>query len=307
MDLGFSLNPRPSVFIRGFKNIMKSGFVTIVGRPNVGKSTILNKLLGTKLVAVTPKPQTTRHKVLGILTEKDYQIVFTDTPGIFKPKYELQKVMVKHAISTLEDTDLTLVVVEPFRMETDIVEKLSRPAILAINKTDLLKDKPKLLPLMDEYKNFKLIQEIVLTSALHNEGIDELKQELVKLLPDEELYYPSDYLSDKNERFFVAEIIREKIFLLYGQEVPYATTVVIEEFKEREQGKYFIRAVIYVERRSEKMIIIGKSGNAIKELGKTARKDIELRIGHPIYLELWVKVRKGWRRNLRDVKEFGYG
>ncbi len=286
---------------------MKSGFVTIVGRPNVGKSTILNRLLGTKLVAVAPKPQTTRHKVLGILTEEDYQIVFTDTPGIFKPKYALQKVMVKHALSTLEDTDLTLVVVEPFRMETDIVEKLSHPAILAINKVDLLKNKPKLLPLMDEYQKFKLIQEIIPTSALYDKGIDELKQELVKLLPDEELYYPGDYLSDKNERFFAAEIIREKIFILYGQEVPYATTVVIEDFKERERGKYFIGATIYVERRTEKMIIIGKGGRAIKELGRRAREEIESRIDHPIYLELWVKVRKGWRKNLQDIREFGYG
>ncbi len=286
---------------------MKSGFVTIVGRPNVGKSTILNKLLGTKLVSVTAKAQTTRHKILGILSEEDYQIVFSDTPGIFKPSYALQKVMVKKAVATLKDTDLALVVVEPFKFETDILEKLSCPAILAINKVDLLKDKPKLLPLIDKYKNFKLIQEIIPTSALRDEGIDDLKKELVKLLPDDKEYYPNDFLSDKNERFFASEIIREKIFLLYGQEVPYATTVAIEEFKERAFGKYFIRAVIYVERQTEKMIIIGKNGNAIKKLGERARKEIELRIDHPVYLELWVRVRKGWRKNLQDIREFGYG
>jgi GTP-binding protein Era len=285
---------------------MKSGFVAIVGRPNVGKSTLLNKFLGTKLVAVTPKPQTTRHNILGILSESDYQIIFTDTPGIFKPSYALQKVMVNRAISTLKDTDITLLLVEPFTFEEELVNKLSSPTVLAINKIDLLKDRKKLLPLIDKYKDFKLIQEIVPISALYGEEVERLKNVLIKLLPEQESYYPGDILSDKPERFFVSEIIREKIFLSYGQEIPYSTTVVIDEFKERERGKYFIRAIIYVERRSEKSIIIGKKGKAIREVGVSARKEIERMINHPVYLELWVKVRKGWRRDLQALKEFGY-
>lgn len=285
---------------------MKSGFVAIVGRPNVGKSTLLNKLLGTKLVAVSPKPQTTRHRVLGILSEKDYQIVFTDTPGIFQPSYDLQRVMVKHALSVIKDNDLTLLMVEPFTVETDMVEKMERATILTINKIDLLKDRKQLLPTIDKYKEFKLIQEIVPISALHSDGLDRLLQAIISFLPDQEPYYPTNILSDKSENFFVSEMIREKIFLFYGQEVPYASTVVVEEFKEREESKFFIRATIYVERESERVIIIGRKGDAIKRLGIEARKEIEQFLNHPVYLELWVKVRKNWRRNLRDIREFGY-
>lgn len=285
---------------------MKSGFVAIVGRPNVGKSTLLNSLLGTKLVAVTPKPQTTRHNILGILSEHDYQIIFTDTPGIFESSYELQKVMIKHALSAIKDNDLTLLVVEPFSLDTEMVEKMERATILAINKIDLLKDRKLLLPLINKYKDFKLVQEIVPISALHSEGLDSLKQEIINFLPEQEPYYPTDILSDKPEKFFVSEMIREKIFLFYGQEIPYASTVVIEEFKERERGKFFIRATIYVERQSERAIILGKKGEAIKRVGIEARKEIEQLLNHPVYLELWVKVSKKWRRDPRAIREFGY-
>lgn len=286
---------------------MKAGFVAIIGRPNVGKSTLLNRMLGKKLVAVTPKPQTTRHNILGILSEEDYQIVFTDTPGIFEPSYLLQKVMVKHANQAIRDTDFTLLIVEAFSIEREIVEKLKQPTILGINKIDLIKDKKDLLPIMEGYKDFPLIKEIVPISALNGEGIDKLKQILISWLPDvPEPYYPTDILSDRDERFFVSEIIREKIFYLYKKEIPYTTTVVVDEFKERPFAKHFIRAIIYVERPSLKQIIIGKGGEPLKKIGKEARKEIEILIGHPVYLELWVKVRKGWRHNLKDLKEFGY-
>ncbi|MBI4721473.1 MAG: GTPase Era [Candidatus Stahlbacteria bacterium] len=286
---------------------MKSGFVAIVGKPNVGKSTLLNRLLGTKLVAVSNKPQTTRHNVLGILNEPDYQIIFTDTPGIFNPTNSIQKVMVKQALLSLKDNDITMLLVEPFTMETEMIKKMERATILVINKIDLLKDRKLLLPLINKYKEFKLVQEIVPISALNGDGIEGLKKVIATFLPDqEEPYYPTDILSDRDERFFVSELIQEKVFVFYGQEIPYATTVMIDEFKEREQGKYFIRATIYVERASEKAIIIGNKGEAIKRVGTEARKAIEKLINHPVYLELWVKVRKGWRRNLQDIKEFGY-
>jgi GTP-binding protein Era len=285
---------------------MKSGFVAIVGRPNVGKSTLLNKLLGTELVAVSPRPQTTRHRTLGILNEPECQIVFTDTPGIFDPSYDLQKVMVRRALSTLRDNDITLLVVEPFALETEMVEKMERATILAINKIDLLKDRKKILPLMNKYKDFKIVQEIVPISALRGEEVHTLKKVLTGFLPEQEPFYPTDILSDRPEKFFVAEIIREKIFLLYGQEIPYASTIVIDEFKEREYSKHFVRAIVYVERESERAIIIGKNGDAIKRVGVQARRKIEQVLDHPVYLELWVKVRKGWRRHMRDIREFGY-
>ena len=285
---------------------MKSGFIAILGRPNVGKSTILNKFLGTKLVSVTPKPQTTRHKILGILNSPEYQIVFIDTPGIFKPSYTLQKVMVKTALSTLKDADVILLVVEPFEFEYDIIRRINSPTVVAINKIDLSKDKRILLPLVEKYKEFKFVQEVIPVSALYDDGLDKLKSAIVLLLPKGEPYYPQDSLSDRPERFFTAEIIREKIFLLYGEEIPYASTVVIEEFKERGDNKHFIRATIYIERPSERAILIGKNGAAIKRLGIEARQEIEGWLGHPVYLELWVKDRKGWRKNLKDIKEFGY-
>lgn len=285
---------------------MKSGFVSILGRPNVGKSTLLNKLLDTKLATVTPKPQTTRHKILGIWSTDEFQIVFVDTPGIFKPNYTLQKVMVKTAYSTLGGADLVILLTEPSEFEDEILKRIDKPTIVAINKIDLLKDKAKLLTLINEYKNYKVVQEIIPISVLSDKGMDQLKEALIKFLPEGEPYYPEDYLSDRTERFFVSEIIREKIFLLYGEEVPYASSVVIDEFKERPEHKHFIRAIVYVEKPSEKGILIGKNGEALKKVGMEARKDIEAWLEHPVYLELWVKVRKGWRRNIKDIKEFGY-
>jgi GTP-binding protein Era len=285
---------------------MRSGFVSILGKPNVGKSTLLNNLIGTKISSVTPKPQTTRHKILGILTKGDFQIVLLDTPGIFKPVYELQKVMVKTALSSIEEADLIILLVEPFGLEEDLVKKIDKPIILAINKVDLVAKK-KLLPIIDEYQKFEQVKEIVPISALYSRGLDDLIETVVKYLPEGEPFYPDDMLSDRQERFFVAEIIREKIFLLYRKEVPYATSVEIDEFTERDGAKDYIRAVIYVEKPSEKAILIGDKGRALKKVGEDARKDIEKFIGRPCYLDLWVKVKKGWRRDAHAISKFGYG
>ncbi len=284
----------------------KSGYVTICGKPNVGKSTLLNYLLGTKLAAVTPKPQTTRHKILGILNREDAQIIFVDTPGIFKPGYYLQKIMVKTAMSAVKDTDLVLLMVEPDEYDDDILDKIEKhPVVIAINKIDKLKRKESLLPLIEEYSKHELVKEVVPISALKGVNVDELLQVIIDLLPEGEPYFPQDMLSDQNERFFVEEIIREKIFELYREEVPYASTVVIDEFQEKEK-KHYIRAIIYVESEGEKGIIIGKGGEKIKKLGIKAREEIELLLGHPVYLELWVKVRKGWRKKPEILREFGY-
>lgn len=285
---------------------MKAGFVSIVGKPNVGKSTILNKLVGRQISAVTKKPQTTRHKIFGILNTPECQVVFSDTPGIFKPAHTMQRVMVKAALSTLKDADLVMLVIEPFESDFELITKTNKPVILVMNKIDLLKNKAELLPLCEKYKEMKGVKEIVPVSALYNDGLKELKESIIKLLPEGEPYYPTDYISDRPDRFFASEIIRENIFLLYSEEIPYASAVAIEEFKEREKGKYFIRAVIYVERDSEKMIIIGKDGQAIKKLGMESRKYIERFLAHPVYLELWVKVRKNWRKDPISLREFGY-
>jgi len=288
---------------------MKVGYVAILGRPNVGKSTLLNRLLGNKLVAVSPKPQTTRHKIRGILTTKDYQIVFLDTPGILEPRYTLHKVMLDSALSALNEADVPVLMVEPFGIDMDVVDKVgkaNKPTVIVINKVDLVKDPEGLKNLIEEYKKFDFVKDVVPISALYSVGLAKLIEVIVSLLPEGEILYPEDMISDYPERFFVGEIIREKIFHLYRQEIPYATAVVVEDFIEREKGKYYIRAVIYVERESEKKILIGKGGQKLKQLGQRARKDIEAFINHPVYLELWVKVKKDWRRDPTFLQRFSY-
>src|SRR3989304_6150681 len=230
----------------------KSGYVAIIGKPNVGKSTLINDFLGCKLSIVTPKPQTTRKKIMGVLTKNEYQIVFYDTPGIMEPKYELQKYMVKEAYAAIEDADVILMMAEPFEppaeKDKDFFEKLSHlniPVILAINKVDLV-EKDSLIPILSEYdKRFKFV-EIVPISALKGTNLDLMLNLVVKYLPEGEPFSPEDYMTDYNERFLASEIIREKVFEFYGEEIPYSTTVEIEEFKEREAGKDFIKAIIFV-------------------------------------------------------------
>ena len=294
------------------KKTFKSGYVAIVGKPNVGKSTLINDFLGCKLSIVTPKPQTTRKKIMGVLTKEEYQIVFYDTPGIMEPKYELQKYMVKEAYEAIEDADVILMMAEPFEppavKDEELFEKLSHlniPVILAINKVDLV-EKDSLIPILSAYdKRFKFA-EIVPISALKGTNLDLMLNLVVKYLPEGEPFYPEDYMTDYNERFLASEIIREKVFEFYGEEIPYSTTVEIEEFKEREAGKDFIKAIIFVERDSQKGIIIGENGKAIKRVGVIAREEIEKQIGRKVYLELWVKVMEKWRKDKSKLYKLGY-
>jgi GTP-binding protein Era len=288
---------------------MKTGYVAIIGKPNVGKSTLLNRLLGMKISAVTSKPQTTRNRILGILTEGENQACFFDTPGIVDPEYELQELMMKQIRTAAMDADVIIAMVDPWLKDAQQhaeQPKLTKdtPRIIVINKIDLV-PKTDLLPLIAELKNTSACA-IIPVSALNGEGIDDLKRTIFKHLPEGEFLYPEDDVSDTPERFFVADLIREKIFEIFKKEIPYASCVLIDEFKEREKGKDYIRAVIYVERQSQKAIIIGKKGAALKSVGEKARREIEIFLGKPVFLELWVKVKEKWRKNKKFLKELGY-
>ncbi|NOX36907.1 MAG: GTPase Era [Calditrichaeota bacterium] len=289
----------------------KAGYVAILGRPNVGKSTLLNQILKFKLSIVTPKPQTTRKRVLGILNGENYQIIFIDTPGIIEPRYNLQKVMMKYVRNAMEDADVLLYMVDASRPTEDLeavkerIEPVGKPVILALNKVDLVR-KDTLLPMIDQYRKIYPFEAIVPISALKNDGVDRLLREIVRLLPQSPPYYPSDYITPEQERFFVAEIIREKIFLLYGEEIPYSTHVEIEEFKERPEQKDYIRAIIYVEKPSQKGILIGKQGQALKKVGQYAREEIEAFLGRPVFLELFVKVNEDWRKKDTKLRRLGF-
>lgn len=294
------------------KKKFKSGYVAIIGKPNVGKSTLINDFLGCKLSIVTPKPQTTRKKIMGVVTKEDYQIVFFDTPGIIEPKYALQKYMVKAAYEAIEDADAILMLVDPFKTPTsegnDLFRKLSNlqtPVILAINKVDLV-EKDSLIPIIAAYDALFKFAEIVPISALKGTNLDLMLTLILKYLPEGEPFFPEDYMTDYNERFLASEIIREKVFEFYGEEIPYSTTVEIEEFKEREAGKDFIKAIIYVERKSQKGIIIGEEGKAIKRVGVLAREEIEKQSERKVYLELWVKVMEKWRKEKTKLQKLGY-
>ncbi len=283
-----------------------SGYVGIIGRPNVGKSTLLNAFLGEKISIVTPKPQTTRHRIMGILTQEDCQMIFLDTPGILEPHYQLHQNMVKCAYRVLDEADVIVFMIEPAMMqgmEMRIIEHLTsceKPKLLVINKIDTIQ-KDALLPLIESYAKMNIFQEIIPISALKLKEIDSLLKAIKTSLPEGELFYPEDVITDRPERFFAAEIIREKIFKYYQEEIPYSTTVVIEEFKER-KPKDYIHGIIYVERESQEGILIA----GIKKVAVEARKDIEELIGREVYLDLWVKTRKNWRKSLNALKEFGY-
>ncbi len=286
---------------------MKSGFCTILGRTNVGKSTLLNRVLGKKICAVSRKPQTTRHRILGILTDENSQISFLDTPGIMKPAYELQRIMVKTAFLSIVGADVAVVIVEPYTIENEIIKKVDNiPIIVAINKIDLIENRDSLQVLIHEYYEKETVKAICPISALTGEGVNELIKKILSFLPEGEPFYPEDIISDRDERFFCSEIIREKIFEAYGKEIPYSAAVVIDEFIEREKGKTYIKAILYLDKESAKGIIIGNKGKKLKDLGSQARKEIEFFIQKPVYLDLWVKVRKGWRKKRSDIRQFGY-
>ncbi|MBS4016508.1 MAG: GTPase Era [Candidatus Latescibacteria bacterium] len=287
-------------------NNFRAGYVAILGRPNVGKSTLLNTLLNFKLSAVTKKPQTTRNKILGILSHENMQAIFIDTPGLLKPRYGLQKLMQKEIREAIETADLFLLVVEPYEPPTNdeiklIEQIIKKPTILIINKVDEV-EKERILPLIENYQQYSF-KEIHPISALKNTGVQELKQSIFTNLPEGEPYYPTDQITERPEKFFVAELIRETVFKYYGEEIPYSTLVEIEEFKERDFGKNYIKAIIYVERANQRAIILGRGGQAIKRLGSIARENIEKFLDRPVFLELFVKVRENWRDDDHFIRE----
>lgn len=293
------------------KNI-KVGYVAIVGQPNVGKSTLLNNLLDFKVAAVTRKPQTTRHQIRGILNGEDHQIIFFDTPGLLEPKYKLQEAMRQAAFRSLKDADLVLFMVaaakEPDAFDTKLLNQIhdfNSSIILLLNKMDII-SKNQVLPVMEYYSQLGTLKSIMPISALKKDGLDSIKEEILSALPTGQPFYDDDQIMDHPERFIVSELIREKIFQRYGEEIPYATTVQIDEFKERNDGKDFIRAIIYVEKASQKGILIGKKGAALKDVGRIARQEIEHLLERKVFLELWVKVKEKWRQDEKMLKEFGY-
>lgn len=288
---------------------MKSGFVNIFGKPNAGKSTLLNALMGEKLAIVSPKVQTTRHRIKGILTDDNYQIIFSDTPGIIEPKYKLHEKMMKAVKDSLEDADVALLIVDikDELTETDeIFSSLSLkvPSIVVLNKIDVA-DKKKIEEAKTFFSEKKYCKKLVVISALKKTGIKELLDEIISLLPEGEPFYQDDNLSDLPMKFFVGEIIREKIFYLYQDEIPYHATVLVQEFKEKTTLTK-ISANIILQRETQKGIVLGEGGKMIKELGTQARKDIEAFIGNKVFLELFVKVRPKWRDNEIQLKEYGY-
>ncbi|MEA4996161.1 MAG: GTPase Era [Petrimonas sp.] len=288
----------------------RSGFVNIVGNPNVGKSTLMNRLVGEKLSIITPKSQTTRHRIIGIVNTPEYQIVYSDTPGVLRPNYKLQEQMLNFSLSALDDADVLLYV-------TDVVEKtdkndeflskvqrLNLPVLLLINKIDQT-TQTELEKMVDTWHEMLPDAEIYPISALNNFSIDRVQKRILELLPESPPYFEKDALTDKPARFFVNEIIREKALLLYQKEVPYSIEAIVEEFKE-ETDIIRIRAIILVERDTQKGIVIGHKGESLKRLGTLARKDIELFFEKKVFLQLYVKVEKDWRNRDNLLKNFGY-
>ena len=288
----------------------KAGFVNIVGNPNVGKSTLMNRLVGEKISIITSKSQTTRHRIKGIVNTADYQIVFSDTPGVVKPSYKMQEYMLEFSKSALVDADIILYVtdvVEKIEKNSDFIEKVNKtdaPVLLVLNKIDLT-DQKRLEALYETWHQLIPRAEIFPLSATENFNVDNLFQRIVELLPEGEAYFPKEDLTDMPARFFVNEIIREKILKNYETEVPYSVEVEVEEFKEEEK-RINIMAVIYVERSSQKGILIGKGGEALKKVGTAARADIEAFFGKKVFLNLYVKVLKDWRNKENELKNFGY-
>ena len=290
----------------------KSGFIAIIGRPNVGKSTFLNKVIGQKIAIMSDKAQTTRNKIQGVLTRDDSQMVFIDTPGIHKPKHRLGDFMMKIAENTLNEVDAVLFMInakEGYGAGDQFIinrlEKVNSPVFLIINKIDLVHPE-KLLSLIDEYKDKGKFEEIIPISALEGNNINHLLDELLKHLPEGPQYYPADQVTDHPERFIITELIREKALHMTREEIPHSIAVVMENMEKRDDGKIHIRATIVTERGTQKGIIIGKQGSMLKNIGTQARKDIETLLGSKVYLELWVKVKKDWRNKQSQLHELGF-
>ena len=293
----------------------KSGYVVILGLPNTGKSTLLNAIIGQKLAITNPKPQTTRKKIIGILTKKDYQIIFLDTPGIINPSYLLQEKMMEQVESSIKDADILLILIDSYadplgdkNFKTTFGKNLDRfkkNVIVIINKIDQIKQEDT-VGIIKHFEELKMFKAVIPVSALENFNIDRLIQIIVDELPEGPAFYPDDIVADENERFFVSEIIREKILEQFSEEVPYSCEILITEFKERKEGKDYISAEIVVERDSQKAIIVGKGGSKIKKLGTVAREAVEEFLQRKVFLEVRVKVRKNWRSDGNMLKSFGY-
>ncbi|MFO7592938.1 MAG: GTPase Era [Pseudomonadota bacterium] len=290
----------------------RSGYVAIVGRPNVGKSTLMNYILGQKISITSHKPQTTRHRILGIKTEADYQAIYVDTPGLhLNAKKAMNRYMNRAATTSLEDVDLILFVVDAARWtdeDENVLKRLrgqSTPVALIVNKVDKIKDKEQLLPQLQTLSQKMPFATVLPLSALKGTNIKELESEVVQRLPESEAIYPEEYITDRSERFLAAEIVREKLMRTMGKELPYATTVEIEQFKD-DNGLLRINALIWVERASQKKIVIGHNGERLKEIGKQARIDMERLFDAKVFLQLWVKVKEGWSDNERILGSLGY-
>ncbi|MBW2220454.1 MAG: GTPase Era [Deltaproteobacteria bacterium] len=292
--------------------VFKSGFIAISGAPNAGKSTLLNRMIGQKISITSRKPQTTRNRILGVVHGPSSQIVFIDTPGIHNTKSPLNVRMVDVAISAFGDADLILVLVDASRPDPASEEliirqlgKQNQPVILALNKIDLVK-KPVILEIIDKWAGIFQFESIIPVSAKHGTQVSELLSAMKHCLPEGPAFFPEETLTDLPERFIAAEIIREKVFRLTGQEVPYATAVTIDSFFEEKNGLVKISAVIHIERDSQKGIIIGKKGSKLKEIGEQSRKDIETMMGAKVFLKLFVRVQKNWSRDTKAIRKFGY-
>lgn len=291
----------------------KAGYISILGRPNVGKSTLLNRLVGDKIAIVSKRPQTTRNRILGIKNTEGAQLIFLDTPGIHEGRSILHRRMVSTAIASGEDADVLLFLTDASSSQSEqdraMIEPLRKGRgvpLLVINKIDLVR-KERLLPIIDEYQTLHTFKEIIPISALRGEGVDVLLVSLVNHLPESPSYFPEDMITDQTERFLVSEIIREKVIQQAYQEIPYSTAVTIESFKERpEKNLIVIQATIHVERESQKKIVIGRGGKKLKSIGEAARKEIESFLGTKIFLELWVGVEKDWTQDPRALDRLGY-
>ncbi|KGX85315.1 GTPase Era [Pontibacillus marinus] len=291
----------------------KSGFISIIGRPNVGKSTFMNRVIGQKIAIMSDKAQTTRNKVQGVYTSEDAQLVFIDTPGIHKPKHKLGDFMVNMAEQSLNEVDLVLFMInakEGFGRGDEFIinmlQKVNQPVFLIVNKIDEVHP-DELLPIIDEYRSKYNFAEIIPISALEGNNVDHLMKVMVDQMPEGPQYYPEDHITDHPERFIISELVREKALHLTREEIPHSIAVKVESVKEQEdEGKVLVQATIIVERSSQKGIIIGKQGKMLKEIGQKARKDIEKLLGTKIYLELWVKVQKDWRNKDMQLQDFGY-
>ncbi|WP_293442893.1 GTPase Era [Persephonella sp.] len=294
----------------------KAGFVALIGRPNVGKSTIMNNILGTKLSIVSPKPQTTRMRILGVKHDKDAQIIFLDTPGVQKGKDLLTKVVMESAVGSMEEADILVMIIEADKGWTkedellleNYIKKLQKPTILVINKIDKMQDKRLLLPLIEESSKKYDFVEIIPMSAIKGENLDRFVQVIKKYLPESPPLFPEDQVTDLPLRFYVAEIIREKIFHNTKQELPYSAAVEVESIEEGQKNKnlLIINAVIYVEKENHKGIIIGRKGQMLKKIGQQARQELEYLLGKKVHLNLWVKVRPRWKEDIRLLKMLGY-